>query len=242
MFDSKVIEDFRLHVLSELPKEACGVVVADRYFACRNIADKPLENFVVHPDDTVAAEQHGSIQAVLHSHVDQRVKSLTEEDMIHQQRMRIPWGVMFVSMGLLSQVVWFGDQVPATPLASREFIFGLYDCWTLVRDHYRTELKITLANAPRSWETWKDDPSKSFLSLERAKREGFQQLSGYRDLQPNDLIFLSVRSPIPNHVALYIDDGLMFHHLVWRQSVLTPVSPWIKTITSCLRYVGVSDV
>jgi len=60
--------DFERHALEQAPKEACGLLVNGSYWRCRNIADDPEQDFVLHPKDYVAALSAGPIQAVIHSH------------------------------------------------------------------------------------------------------------------------------------------------------------------------------
>ena len=66
------VQDFRCdakkHALEEHPKEACGVVVNGNYFRCRNVADKPENDFILEARDYVKARQNGKIEAIIHSH------------------------------------------------------------------------------------------------------------------------------------------------------------------------------
>ena len=66
------VQDFRCdakkHALEEHPKEACGVVVNGKYFRCRNVADKPENDFILETRDYIKARQNGKIEAIIHSH------------------------------------------------------------------------------------------------------------------------------------------------------------------------------
>ena len=57
---------FQAHAASS-PFEVCGLVVDDRYFPCRNVAEG-RDEFAVHPEDWAQAEDRGTILAVCHSH------------------------------------------------------------------------------------------------------------------------------------------------------------------------------
>ena len=56
------------YFLESCPNEACGVIVKDQFFACRNISENPEKSFALHPQDYVRARMKGSITAIIHSH------------------------------------------------------------------------------------------------------------------------------------------------------------------------------
>ena len=56
------------HALEEAPKEACGIVVNDIYYPCKNISDTPEDTFAIHPKDFLKARSKGKLQCIVHSH------------------------------------------------------------------------------------------------------------------------------------------------------------------------------
>ena len=56
------------HALEEAPKEACGIVVNDIYYPCKNISDTPEDTFAIHPKDFLKARSKGKLQYIVHSH------------------------------------------------------------------------------------------------------------------------------------------------------------------------------
>lgn len=60
--------EFERHALEEAPREACGLLVAGTYKRCRNIAENPEQDFVLHPKDYLLACAAGKVEAVIHSH------------------------------------------------------------------------------------------------------------------------------------------------------------------------------
>ena len=56
------------HAVEEAPKEACGIVVNDIYYPCKNISDTPENTFAIHPKDFLKARSKGKLQYIVHSH------------------------------------------------------------------------------------------------------------------------------------------------------------------------------
>ena len=56
------------YFLESHPNEACGVIVKDQFFPCRNISEHPEKSFALHPRDYVRARMKGKITAIIHSH------------------------------------------------------------------------------------------------------------------------------------------------------------------------------
>ncbi len=239
---AKTNASIREHVLGCAPMEACGLVVANTYLPCRNIAENPKTDFLIDPHDQLNAERVGAIQAVIHSHVDQRIKSLSKQDMTSQQEMEIPWGVVFVRHGLASDPVFFGDQIKPPPLEGREFIHGIYDCWTLVRDYFRVNHKVTMPNPPRSWGWWEMAAGNLYLEgimagLPYIQNIAFEDNRDLVKLRAGDIVFAAVRSDRINHAAIYLGSNLILNHMVGGGSRIMPLSSGASSIRHVCRYV-----
>ena len=61
-------EAAKQHAIKESPKESCGIVVNDVYYACNNMSDTPEDNFAIHPKDFLKARSKGKLQYIVHSH------------------------------------------------------------------------------------------------------------------------------------------------------------------------------
>ena len=244
--DEKARADIREHVLSCAPQEACGLIAAGAYVPCRNIAKDPKNDFLVDPEDQLRAGKLGAIEAVIHSHVNQRIKSLSKNDMTGQQEMKIPWGVVFVKSGLCSDPVFFGDQVDPAPLEGREFIHGIFDCWTLVRDWFRVKKVATLPNPPRGWGWWEEKEGKNLyfegiaLGAPGWNNHPFEDARDLQALKEGDILFASIRSERINHAAIYLGDGRILHHLVGTCSRVEPLGESVKHIRHICRHEGVA--
>ncbi|MFN0186019.1 MAG: C40 family peptidase, partial [Aquabacterium sp.] len=143
------------HAQREHPREACGLVLREgsvtRYVACRNVA--PLahqgDRFELDPRDWAAAEDAGTVLAVVHSHPDSDANP-SEADRWLCHASGLPWFVV-AWPGAAWQPLW----PQPLPLVGRQFEHGVVDCYTLVRDYYAQRLGIELPNFERDDEWWR---------------------------------------------------------------------------------------
>lgn len=220
------LDEIHAHALDDYPSEACGLLVAsdhgDVYVRCRNRSRTPSEHFDMDPEDYAAAEDTGEVLAVIHSHPDATAEP-SEADRVLCEASGLPW--------LIVSVMRDGDEPPSVrgsatlepcgyeaPLEGRTFFHGVLDCWALVRDWYARELGVTLPNPERVDEWWNDGKSDMYSDA-AMKGAGFVAVSE-KELQRGDLILMQIRSRnvVPNHVGIYVGDGLMLHHLYNRLS------------------------
>lgn len=223
-FGEAVSKAARRHAEREWPKEACGVVIQEgEGFAY-------LEQENQHPDPAFAfrlpleAPEH---VAVVHSHIDNPHAS--RADMEAQERGGVPWGIVPLDkQGNAGQPFWWGDSLPIAPLVGRPFVYGVYDCWTLIRDWHRMWGR-TLPVFPRDY----PDGAEMYQLWPQYADE-----ITWDDLQPGDWFAISVASSNDriNHAGLYVGDGLMLHHMIGRLSRREPVGRWRKTIQHVLRF------
>ena len=82
------------HALEEAPKEACGVLVNNTYYPCRNIADQSDEIFVLDPRDYIKARANGKIQAIIHSHPKGGEASPADHKAC--SRFKLPWHIYLI--------------------------------------------------------------------------------------------------------------------------------------------------
>ena len=96
--EDSLVRDFRseaeAHAAREAPREACGVLVAGRYIACRNIAGNPEQDFVLNPVDYARAALTGKIEAIVHSHPQGGPAS--EADLAACRHTRVPWHIYLI--------------------------------------------------------------------------------------------------------------------------------------------------
>lgn len=210
------IKGMKDHARAEYPKEACGLVVVvsgeERYVPCRNAAENPRENFVINRDDQAAAYDMGQVVAVFHSHPD-GIDGPSDADRVSCGRENLPWFICRTFKPDDSDKAKAGKLRVLMPekfvpeLLGRPFVHGVLDCYSLVRDWYAVEMSIQLPDFQREDEWWNKNQN---LYMDNFESCGFERAKG--ELQRGDVILMQMRSPVPNHAAIYLGNDQILHH------------------------------
>jgi len=235
------------HTHSESPKESCGLIVRKpdlsgnrlMYVPCENVAADPINHFEVGSKLIGRYMATNALRAVVHSHPNAEglLPFASKADMEGQTSSGVPWAVVHQNgEGVWSGPWFWGDQLRDVPLIGRPFVSGVYDCYSLVRSYYRSELSIDIPDAPREPVWWETDTPNFFT--EGFEDAGFKKI-GIDELEPGDGVIGSVASDgRPNHCGIYLGNNLLLHHLWNRVSRRDPMSNWSRYITHALRYEG----
>jgi len=202
------------HVQEADPKEACGLIHVvkgrRRYYRCTNIATTPDEHFILDPEDYAIAEDMGEIVAVVHSHPTSRPQP-SPADQISCNNTGLPW----VIVNPKTEEWGYCEPIDfELPYVGREFVFGVVDCYSLVRDWYNREWGLKLADFPRRDGFWERGEN---LYLDSYRSQGFRQVP-FEELQYGDAILMQLGAELPNHAAIYLSDQQILHHVQGRLS------------------------
>lgn len=218
------------HAEATFPREACGLLVEiegqTRFWPCTNIS-MGQSHFCLDPADYQAAENAGTVQAIVHSHPNQdRVKAL-ESDRVGCEAWELPW----VIVGWPScDVFVLEPNGYCPPFRGRTFDHGTTDCYGLVKDWFRSELHIKLPQFIRPDNWWAGDANLYLRNLESA---GFQRLAPDQAIQRGDLILMCIGSKpdSPNHGGIYVGNSRVLHHLYERLSEESVYGGYFRKVT-----------
>lgn len=217
------------HAKREHPRESCGLVVAlaggrEAYWPCANLSQS-AEHFVLSPEDYARAEDAGKIAAIVHSHP--RDAQPSQADLVACEATAMPWHIVTQD----GACVTFKPTGYRAPLLGREFVHGVLDCYSLVRDYYREVLGVTLPDHERRESWWKNGGN---LYLDNYKADGWEEVD-----QPelHAMLLLQMVSEVPNHAAVFVADNQILHHVQGRISCRDVYGGyWRKHTVKVLRH------
>lgn len=218
----------------ELNREACGLILSNGdIYPCENKSTSPDIEFIIDSKIYASIENKEGIACIYHSHVNGNNK-FTAADVDLINRTQKPLILYDVHRNEIKAI----DPSGNTPLIGRSFCYGIYDCFSLVRDYYKQVREIELPNYPRSSDKliW-DSADWNWIDLEY-ERVGFKSVD-----QPEvgDLIAMSLGSNTLgiNHLAVYLGDDRFMHQLSDRPSRIDIWGhPWVGYTIKFLRYKG----
>ena len=190
--------------------EVCGLVCVvkgrNKYFPCRNIANEPSESFCICPDDWIKCEDAGEPVALFHSHIDVP-PTPSELDIVSCNYLDLPFYIVN------PKTKEWHDFKPVNyqqPLVGVPWVWGKSDCWTTVINWFGNKgLKV------KNW--FRPEKPEDILTNGMFERviplSGFKPLADDEDLLVGDLILMKFTGPDPDHVAIYIGDMHIVHHL-----------------------------
>lgn len=114
---------------------------------------------------------------------------------------------------------------------------GIQDCYTLVRDFYKTRYQMELTNYARP-DNWTQDPSLDFFT-NRFELEGFIDTNNcpHRVRFGDVLMMRIVGSEVVNHVAIYVGRQKILHHLQGRVSEIVDYDDkWRLRVVRVVRH------
>lgn len=219
--DDSLLNDIKAAGVRAFPNEACGVIIADgkkpRVIECRNRHPKPTEYFILNEEDYSHAADEGEVIAIWHTHPNKNSRP-TPDDVVYCNRSKLDWFI--VGLRKIGDEVTFDGPTLLQPAdeemeyLERPYVYGAYDCYTLVQDYYEREFGITLATYPLEVDWWLN--GKDYFT-QRFAAEGFEKLYD-EEPQIGDVFMMQCGANVPNHLAIYMGNDQILHHCVGRLS------------------------
>lgn len=227
-----VIQAIREHAEREYPRECCGLVLRvdgrEEYVPCINRAEGS-DHFIIDKQDYADAEDRGEVIAIVHSHPN-LPPTPSEADRASCERTGLPWLIMNWPTG---EYVELQPSGHVTPLLGRPFAHGVHDCYALIRDYYREKLSIELPDFERRHQWWLKGEN---LYMDNFEKAGFVTVS-LDQLRAHDVLLMQVASAVPNHAAVFQENGTIVQHCVGRPSGIDVYGGyWRKVTVRALRH------
>ena len=216
------------HAKEQDPRESVGVLIVikgkEQYYPCNNLSTYSQQCFILDPEDYVKADALGDITAIVHSH-PVTPPSPSQADKVSCEQSGLKWHIVNPKTETWGYCEPTGYK---PPLIGRQWVWGVTDCWSLVRDYYKQQHNIQLLDyqRPTTPQDFLDNP----LFEQYAERTGFRQLNKDEKLQKGDVLLMSILHPTLNHVAIFLGDEIL-HHLADRLSTREPYNEWLLKCT-----------
>ena len=216
------------HAKEQDPRESVGVLIVikgkEQYYPCNNLSTYSQQCFILDPEDYLKADALGEITAIVHSH-PVTPPSPSQADKISCEQSGLKWHIVNPKTEMWGYCEPTGYK---PPLIGRQWVWGVTDCWSLVRDYYKEQHNIQLLDyeRPTTPQDFLDNP----LFEQYAERTGFRQLNKDEKLQKGDVLLMSILHPTLNHVAIFLGDEIL-HHLADRLSTREPYNEWLLKCT-----------
>ena len=228
---------FKQYFISKFPEEAVGYLKGGEFFPLENLAADKLHSFEVDPSFIL-----NEPELLLHSHVtghevqepghDPRAPSFT--DLQYQIATDIEWGICVTDGQTCDDPITWGNPKNRPALEGRDFIFNIQDCLSLLQDWMYAERGVELPNEPRH-PFWASDGQNYMEDLH--EKYGFVKVN-VSELQRGDVLFYKVRTPVVNHLGIYLGDNQVLSHWYGRVSAIEGFGKWAEYIQFAARYQG----
>jgi len=221
IFPQDVVDEAIKHTREDWENESCGAVIDGEYVRFQNEADDKSNTFLIQDTDFTNAYIDGKVEAVIHSHNNYPMAS--QEDQQQQVALDVPFGIINFKNGSVTHVVFWGDSLPMEPLEGREFFYGAWDCYGLVRDWLRINTGMLPPSPAREFPFW----HKGISMFENFIEDGtmpFYYVDEH-DIQPGDILLYNIyNTKYVNHCGVYLNnDGETLHHLYNKLSGRYPI-------------------
>lgn len=223
--DNELYEFVKACGFKRFPHEACGLIYSDRigrphYVECENVSDEPEHRFLIAPEEMRKVEKMGKIVGCWHTHCNEApVASPADKEACRNTD--VPWliGAVFKNdegMKFSGLTVVEPDERYKTPLLGRSYVFGVFDCVSLMRDFYKQEFDIDLPEVPRYERMWEKE--KDVMRRVAVDDLGFVRLKDDEPPQYGDVFLIQIGQHGEDHIAIYIGDDKIMHQLRSRLS------------------------
>lgn len=214
--NSRVLKEIKAHAIETPRVEVCGLVVdingKFKVVRGKNIALEPEARFTLSPESFMEAEEAGKIVAIYHSHPYSGCAP-SPADKAACEASKLTWLIYSLGQDQFSTLEPTGE---ISPLLGRQFVWGVFDCYTLVRDYFAEKLQVAFPIAdPYEEYFWKNQKN---YYVERYEKFGFKLVPLFEEVREHDVFLIHCLAPVPNHAAIYVGGGMILHHAPQRLS------------------------
>lgn len=214
--------------------EVCGFICCDLLgkiviVKCNNIHPEKKHNFRIDPQDYLAAKSKYTLLSIFHSHVSHSIR-FSDNDKELSEELMLPVYLINTNYNI------FREYLPQTlniKLTERNFIWGISDCYSLVRYYYWQNFKIYLTDYDRAEGLLSSD-----FILDVKEKEHFIFIDQNAVPRDHDVLLYKNYRNLPHHLGVY-SKGKIYEHKQNRLSEYrNPDFSDVKNRIGLLRHVS----
>jgi proteasome lid subunit RPN8/RPN11 len=218
------------------PYEICGVVLksvsGNAFHVCKNIAENPKNSFAISPFEIESIKQKGEVVALFHSH-DEKSFSLADEFV--SEKFKLPSIIYKIKE---DEFETYEPKGIEPPIIGRPFIFGIFDCFTLVQDFYAIKYNIKIPDIKHplrkvlNFNEEADQYENKNVIIEHFLNNSFV----YADKpKTGDVLVIKLgKQPVAGHFAIFQEPDSIIHHLEDEDSERIPYAKYYKNHTKAI--------
>lgn len=215
----KLTEFVKVRGFARYPKEACGLIYSDAIgrpviVECKNVSDEPENQFLIDPNEYLEVEKKGQIVGCWHTHCDipPHASEADKQGCINTQ---VPWFIGSVTMKDGEKVFEGLNEVRPdngykAPLIGRPYTFGVFDCFSLLRDYYKQEFDIDLKEVPRTERIWESEPN--YMENRAIKEFDLVKVTD-GTYKVGDIFLIQTGRDGADHIAIYLGGDRILHQM-----------------------------
>jgi proteasome lid subunit RPN8/RPN11 len=204
-------ESFKNYAKKQAPEEACGLLAIikgkETFWPCKNLAEGKFEFFILDPDDWAECEDTGEVIGVIHSH-PLGPATPSDNDKAACEHLGFPYYMYSIEHDHWEKLEPTGWKAPT--LIGRKFIWGKYDCWSIVTDWFKENKNISIKYwlRPKKIKDFSDNPYFHKVLTE----SNFVKQKTNNNLKEGDVLLFQTVTGNLDHVAVYIGDNMILNH------------------------------
>lgn len=221
---SEQIEEIKIIATTSPKEEMCGWIANGRVAIGQNLADfRKLDFELAFPDDATC---------IWHSHLEE--PDFSDADIKASKWCGKPYFLFCVQ----NQATQYFDPNDIPPYLGREFHWAWQNCYVLMQDYYKQELKIELPDfylsSPDSY------LYESVGFVDQLPKNQFREIRDPSEVQQHDVFLSYEGTPFPNHISILVDpvQNTIIHHLVGQFSKPDRCRPLGRRGTTAWRHIS----
>lgn len=214
-------------------EEICGVIYYTLnsvcLYPCQNTAENKSDSFEISNEEFLRAGLLGAPCGIYHSHPNGSA-AFSPEDLEAAEEYCLPIYVYSLKEDQFQEYIPKSYEIE---LEGLPFIWGLFDCYSIVRNYLRQKFNFYMEDYNRDNNFSNIDNN---IVLENLANKKHQNIS-LEKIEPGDVIIFKSHKIFPHHFGVFMGNSKILHHPQNRLSCVESLTEKnLKTIERIVRF------